>query len=597
MGHTRVWAVVGALALLAVGAPAAQASPGPFALRDGVSQPVFSYANAIRETVWVQTGQDLDRDGVIDRVAADIVRPAEPAARGQRVPVIMDVSPYYQSVGRGNESQVKTYAPDGSPQQFPLFYDNYFVPRGYAVVLVDVGGTNRSTGCFDDVASGLAVVNWLNGRAKAYSSVDGSQPVSASWSTGAVAAVGKSQDGSTANGMAATGIAGLKTIVPIEAISSEYKVFNSNGAWFGPGGGPGLYNERAQQLCPPYDAEQAKLAGTNGDYNSYYRNLDYAAHADKVRASVLVAQGFNDVNVRPEHFGDWWNALARNGVVRKAWLSQAAHVDPFDLQRGAFVDTLHRWLDRWLLGVRNGIEFTPQIHIEHTPDQWADENTWPPATLDRTLWTAGNGNLGTAPTNGSVQFTDSQPEVFGSQWAVDPSTPSGIRVAFQTPPLTNPLRLAGSPSVTVTVQSSKPSARVGVLLVDYGPATVRNTTWPAMGIKNLTTRSCWGESTSYDSACFLDTAADLVSVDHQVIATSWADIGHWRSLEHGSALTPGRPYTMTFTLGALDHIVPAGHRIGLVIGGTDGFWFNAPTANPTITVDLAGTSVRLPVAR
>jgi len=40
--------------------------------------------------------------------------------------------------------------------------------------------------------------------------------------------------------------------------------------------------------------------------------------------------------------------------------------------------------------------------------------------------------------------------------------------------------------------------------------------------------------------------------------------------------------------GALDHIVPAGHRIGLVIGGADGFWF---------TVDLAGTSVKLPVAR
>lgn len=301
--------------------------------------------------------------------------------------------------------------------------------------------------------------------------------------------------------------------------------------------------------------------------------------------------------MRPEHFGDWWNALARNGVVRKAWLDQAGHVDPFDLQRGGFFDTLHRWLDRWLLGVCNGIEFTPQIHIEHAPDQWTDENTWPPATLNRALWTASSGALGTAPANGSVQFTDNHPEVYGSQWAVDPATPSDIRVAFQTPPLTNPLRLAGSPSVTLTVRSSQPAARVGVLLVDYGPATVRNTTWPGLGIKNLTTRSCWGDSTSYDSACFLDTAADLVAVDHQIIATSWADIGHWRCLEHGLPLTPGRPYTMTFSLGALDHIVPAGHRIGLVIGGTDGFWFSAPTPQPTITVDLAGSLVTLPVAR
>ena len=33
--------------------------------------------------------------------------------------------------------------------KFPLFYDNYFVPRGYAVVQVDLAGTNRSAGCAD----------------------------------------------------------------------------------------------------------------------------------------------------------------------------------------------------------------------------------------------------------------------------------------------------------------------------------------------------------------------------------------------------------------------------------------------------------------
>ncbi|MFC0439230.1 CocE/NonD family hydrolase [Kutzneria buriramensis] len=596
----RLWAVVGALALLIAGAPVAQATE-PFSLADGVSQPVFSYANAIRETVWVETGQDLDRDGVVDRVAADIVRPAEPAARGQRVPVIMDVSPYFQTAGRGNEHQLKTYAPDGTPQQFPLFYDNYFVPRGYAVVLVDVGGTSRSTGCFDDVASGLAVVNWLNGKARGYRTVDGQQRVDASWSTGAVAAVGKSQDGSTANGMAATGVAGLRTIVPIEAISSGYKVSNSNGAWFGPGDGTNpdfmFYNARAQVLCKPWEDEQAALAGTSGDYTPFWRQFDYAAHADKVRASVFAVQGLNDWVVRPEHFDAWWNALARNGVTRKVWLDQAGHVDPFDLQRGEFVDTLHRWLDRWLLGVHNGIEFTPVAHVEYAPDRWTDDAVWPPAGHMETVWANSGGSLGSGPAHGSVQFTDSHPEVPGTDWALGPSTPSDIRVAFQTPPLRNPLRLAGSSSVTVTVRSSRAAARIGVLLVDYGPATVRQTADFAPGIKNLTTRSCWGDSTSYDSACFLDTAADLATVDHQVIATSWADIGHWRSLVHGSPLTPGRAYTMTFSLGALDHITPAGHRIGLVIGGTDGNWFSAPTPHPTITVELSGTSVTLPVAR
>lgn len=73
------------------------------------SRPVHSYADAIREAVWVDTGLDEDRDGRTDRVAVDIVRPREAGRAGRKVPVIMDASPYYSCCGRGNESQTKTY--------------------------------------------------------------------------------------------------------------------------------------------------------------------------------------------------------------------------------------------------------------------------------------------------------------------------------------------------------------------------------------------------------------------------------------------------------------------------------------------------------
>lgn len=578
----------------------ANASPPPFVISGGVSRPVFDYGKAVRESVWVETGQDHDRDGEVDRVAADVIRPSEPAARGQRIPVIMEVSPYFACCGRGNERQLKTYGPDGRPEQFPLFLDNYFVPRGYGVVLVDVAGTNRSTGCFDDVASGLGVVDWLNGRAKGYRTVDGDQRVEATWANGDVGAYGKSQDGAAANGMAVTGIEGLKTIVPVAAVSSYYYVNNSNGAWFGPStGGPGVYNPRAAKLCVPYEEEGARLAGTSGDYNAFYRAQDFVPKAHRVRASVFAVHGFHDLNVRPIHFGPWWEALGRAGVTRKAWLNQAGHVDAFDLRRPEFVTALHRWFDRWLLGVRNGIEREPMIHIEHAPDRWVDERSWPAAgTRDRTLWTALGGALSTdgPARSGTAQFTDDHPEVFAAEWAANPDQPSGIRAVFRGKPLTAPMRLSGTPSVTVKVRSDKPSARIGALLVDYGPATVRNTNWPKLGIKDLTTRSCWGASSAVDSACYLDTEADLVDVDRRIIATSWADIGHHRTLARGEELTPGKAYTMTFPLGSLDHVVPAGHRVGLVIGGTDGFWFTAPTLRPTLTFDLSGTSVSLPVA-
>src|SRR5882757_6180816 len=134
--------------LTSVTVPAAATVPtGAFLIEHGVSQPIYSYADAIRQTVWVDLGTDTDGDGTTDRVAVDIIRPAEPAAHGQRVPVIMDESPYFLCCGRGNENQLKTYAPDGTPTGFPLFYDNYFVPRGYAIALVDNPGTSRSTGC------------------------------------------------------------------------------------------------------------------------------------------------------------------------------------------------------------------------------------------------------------------------------------------------------------------------------------------------------------------------------------------------------------------------------------------------------------------
>ncbi|WP_370965861.1 CocE/NonD family hydrolase [Amycolatopsis sp. cg9] len=539
----------------------------------------------VRETAWVETGTDHDHDGKIDRVAADIARPATDG----RVPVILDVSPYYACCGRGNESQKKTYEPDGGPKQFPLFYDNYFVPRGYAVVLADVGGTNRSSGCFDDVASGNAVVNWLNGRAKAFDAPEGGRPVTAGWATGDVGAIGKSQDGATAIGMAASGIEGLKTVVPIEGVADNYAQLVANGAPLATPehtGSSFTYNERAAGLCQPFEADLKARMGTNGDYNAYWRSVNYVPEPG--RASVLVAQGFGDSVVGPNQFAAYWDALGRAGVPRKAWLSQAGHVDPFDLQRSQWVATLGRWFDRWLKGVRNGVEHEPAVHLETTPDHWTDVRSWPPATAPLTVRPSAGGTLGLRG-SGTATVAD-DPAVGREAWA------AGVSAArFTGAPVPAAVRIAGSPSVTITASSDKTAARLGVALVDYGPADVRNTANYGSGTKNLTTTSCWGESRPGDSACFLDTATDLVRADHRIVAAGWADLGHHASLRHGEPLVPGRAYTMTFTLSALDHVLPAGHRLGLLLGGTDGQLFDPalPVLGDTLTFDLARTSVTL----
>ena len=74
------WLVIAAAAVLwmLVAAPTASAAPpNPgIVVENGVTQPVFGYADAIRERVWVEADFDTDLDGAKDRIALDIMRPA-----------------------------------------------------------------------------------------------------------------------------------------------------------------------------------------------------------------------------------------------------------------------------------------------------------------------------------------------------------------------------------------------------------------------------------------------------------------------------------------------------------------------------------------
>ena len=145
----KLRAVLIAFAVVAAGATPAHASTAPsITVKQGRTQPVFSYADAVREYVYVESTVDSDSDGKLDRVRVDIIRPKE-SSPGLKVPVIIDESPYYDNSGRGNEAERKVYDADGNVTKFPLFYDNYFVPRGYAVLNVDMLGTTKSDGCPD----------------------------------------------------------------------------------------------------------------------------------------------------------------------------------------------------------------------------------------------------------------------------------------------------------------------------------------------------------------------------------------------------------------------------------------------------------------
>jgi len=599
-------AIAAAAALAVTGAPAAHAAKKPaIKVSGGVTQPVFSYKDAIREYVRVESSVDADRDGKKDLIRVDIIRPKESGA-GFKVPVIMDESPYYDNLGRGNESEHKQYDANGNLVKFPLFYDNYFVPRGYAVLNVDMDGTTKSDGCptsggLSDVLGGKAVVDWLNGRGTAYDAQG--KKVKASWTNGRTGMIGKSYDGTLANAVAATGVEGLDTIVPISAISSWYDYSRDNGTFWFKGEEDGLaetVDANPSAGCAAVNAEMATgQDDVNGNYNAFWDSRNYrtapAPDVSRVHASVFAIHGMNDLNVKPSQFSTWWAGLAARGVPRKVWLSQYGHVDPFDFRRDAFVSTLHQWFDHWLMHVDNDVMKQPRADIEAGPDQWVTHSDWPDRQArPLNLRPQADGTLGLTAASGTATFTDAKNDE--GTLVSDPTTAQPYRLAYATPPLKQDVRLSGTPTVSLKFKSDHPAADLGALLVDYGSDTRVNYLGAGSGVKTLTTEDCNGESTATDDACYKQVVTDTVTSDVNVVTRGFLDAQNRTSLSHPSALQPGRSYTVRWPTLPQDYRFKAGHRLGLILFGVDGdVQFDEDATGAAVSVDLAGSSVSLPV--
>jgi X-Pro dipeptidyl-peptidase len=599
--------VAAAASLVAIGTPTAVAAAAAPAYRlgsDGTTAPIYSYTKAIRETVWVDIGLDQDGDGINDRAAVDIIRPGETAARHEKVPAIMDTSGYYQSLGRGNENQIKTYDEHGRPVQFPLFLDNFFVPRGYAVVMPDLAGTNRSTGCTDfggpsELASSTRAIDWLNGRAPGYSSPLGTKLVSATWASGSVGMIGKSWDGQNVFETAVTGIRGLDAIVPEAGVSSDWTDFYLRTGtndylpttadytrYF-----TGLQNSRAEhnKNCQKLLDQVAAGEPTNGDYTKQWAYRDWSNRAGNIKAATLMVQGQNDYTVIPANVGPVWYKLPAN-LPKKLWLSETGHVDPFDFRRAEWVDMLHHWFDRYLYKIHNGVENTPQLSVERAPNQWRTYDSFPAAgTRTRQLYAGGTtdaADLGT--------LSQHKPAKASSVTL----TGSLNNVGFVTPALSAPLRLSGTVNAVATVASSATTnATVEAQIVDLGPTTTRGDSGRPDSndvdtgiLEPNTTKTCWGESRPGDSACFFVTPPDVITVPALSIGFGARDLRHHSSVRSVQHIVAGKSYSLVIPTWTMDRILPAGHRLGLEIDifGPSGVTFQVNTSLTHVVLPVVG---------
>ena len=85
------------------------------------------------------------------------------------------------------------------------------------------------TGSQEEILAFKSVIDWLNGRARAFVDRKRQMEIKAHWCTGSVAMSARSYLGTMCIGVATTGVEGLKTIIPEAGISNWYEYYRHNG--------------------------------------------------------------------------------------------------------------------------------------------------------------------------------------------------------------------------------------------------------------------------------------------------------------------------------------------------------------------------------
>lgn len=300
---------------------------------NGRSQPVFatSPASWVNHELWVETDMDSDFDGRRDRVHVDVSRPMETETDGLKMPVVYGDSPYYaggaditnwvvdHEIGQPPATRPRApYFPAGATSPtISTSHENTWMPRGFAVVHFESPGTGHSDGCPNsgppiETGSATAVIDWLDGRAKGYTTRTGEEEVTAGWTTGKVGMIGTSYNGTLPIAAASTGVEGLEAIVPISAISDWYDYYRANGMVRAPGGFQGedldvlseyIYT-RADELGPERTKSWPTIQpedGATGDRSAFCQERSSMKDVGKLKAATLLAHGSNDFNVMTKH--------------------------------------------------------------------------------------------------------------------------------------------------------------------------------------------------------------------------------------------------------------------------------------------------------
>ena len=391
---------------------------------NGKSLATFSSHDVIREVVYVESRVDTDKDGLPDLVKVSIIRPRYDG----QIPAVMTASPYHQGTN-DKASDKALYKMEGELEVKPphtielekpeidfieplgqaelvseseeklthinssYTLNDYFLPRGFANLYVSGVGTKDSQGLmtngdYQQIEAYKNIIDWLNGRCRAFTDHTRKREVKADWSNGKVATTGLSYLGTMSNGLATTGVDGLEVIIAEAGISSWYNYYRENGLVTSPGGYPGEDFDSLAELtysrnllagdyiraneAHKTDLEKVKeqLDRKTGDYNQFWHDRNYLLNAHKVQAEVVFTHGSQDWNVKPLHVYQMFHALPSH-INKHLFFHHGAHVYMNNWQSIDFRESMNALLSKKLLGLATDYQLPTVIWQDNTePQTW-----------------------------------------------------------------------------------------------------------------------------------------------------------------------------------------------------------------------------------
>ncbi len=573
----------------------------PHIIKGGLAQDISQFSNSkdwIKEEVWVEAPFDSDLDGKVDRLHVFITRPFQTDSKILKLPVIYQSSPYYglpianllrqkstkkfmwnvqHEIGNPPNPTNKSISKTRKKRPIIAFIeDRQWVPKGFITVYSSSPGTGLSDGVpsvggENESLAPKAVIDWLCGRAKAYTSRDGNEEVVAFWSDGKIGMMGTSYDGSLALAAATTAVDGLKAIVPIAAVSSFYDYYRSNGLVRSPEGYLGEDADVLYSLIHTAKKSMRKSNNANmrdavilkgidrktGDYNNFWNERNYLNKLDNVNTAVLISHGFNDWNVMPEHSYNLYQALKHKKIPLQLYYHHGDHAGQ------APTEMINKWFTKYLLEVENRVEDDAKVWIVPSNKNQAipyQDFPHPNSEMVDLYLEKGNSNKGklslNPKTDGGIEKLIDDASKTGKQLATELSD---SRLLYLSPVLKEDVHLSGVARISVEMASSKAAANLSIWLVSLP----------------------WNDEKD-------------AKISDNIITRAWADPQNHQS-EKGEPLSPGEFVNVSFDLQPDDQIIAKGQQIALMIFASDAEFTILPKAGTELTIQLDKTLLRLPI--